>query len=72
MRLIDADAYEYPGDLVWEPTIDAVAVVRCKDCKFFGYEIKPSTQEHSCRNYSLPYCKPDDFCSYGERKKSNV
>ena len=26
MRLIDADAYEFPGDLVNEPTIDAVPV----------------------------------------------
>lgn len=32
MRLIDADAYQFPGDLVNEPTIDAVPVVRCKDC----------------------------------------
>lgn len=27
MRLIDADAYEYPGDLIHMPTIDAVPVV---------------------------------------------
>lgn len=27
MRLIDADAYEYPGDLINEPTIDAAPVV---------------------------------------------
>lgn len=34
MRLIDADAYQFPGDLIYEPTIDAVEVVRCWDCKF--------------------------------------
>ena len=27
MRLIDADAYQFPGDLVNEPTFDAVSVV---------------------------------------------
>ena len=27
MRLIDADAYQFPGDLENEPTIDAVPVV---------------------------------------------
>ena len=27
MRLIDANAYAYPGDLINEPTIDAVEVV---------------------------------------------
>ena len=26
MRLINADAYQYPGDLIDEPTIDAVPV----------------------------------------------
>ena len=47
------------------PTVDAVEVVRCKDCKhteiFYGamccpyYEDEPVAEEH--------------FCSYGERKE---
>ena len=32
LRLIDANAYEYPGDLIHMPTIDAVPVVRCVEC----------------------------------------
>ena len=49
------------------PTIDAVKVVRCRDCKH--YEIhKPKVLENCERNgYIIPK-KPDDFCSYGERK----
>ena len=46
------------------PTVDAVEVVRCKDCKHI------ETIENS-----IPYCTwhhsgcgYDDFCSYGERK----
>ena len=50
-----------------EPTVDAVSVVRCKDCKH--YEIhKPKVLENCERNGYLIPMKPDDFCSYGERK----
>ncbi|MBQ7767570.1 MAG: hypothetical protein IJ403_01655 [Oscillospiraceae bacterium] len=55
------------------PTVDAVEVVRCKDCKHcdFFYPAKELDKE------AIPawYCKkqrgdrkPDDFCSYGERR----
>ena len=43
-------------------TVDAVPVVRCKDCKFFhdkGYCTKTT---------GLTRIKPDYYCSYGERK----
>lgn len=39
-----------------QPTID---IVRCKECKHNNY---------CCRHISPPGRKPDDFCSYGERK----
>lgn len=45
------------------PTIDAVPVVRCKDCKYY----KPDEYECGC-DYGLPCVKADDFCSYGERR----
>lgn len=49
------------------PTEDAVEVVRCKDCKH--YEIhKPKVLENCERNGYIIPMKPDDFCSYGERK----
>jgi hypothetical protein len=51
------------------PTIDAVAVVRCKDCENW----RKHTSELFGRDYG--YCrvcmmdtKTDHFCSYGERK----
>ena len=47
--------------------VDAVPVVRCKDCKH--YEIhKPKVLENCKRNGYLIPMKPDDFCSHGERK----
>lgn len=43
------------------PTVDAVEVVRCKDCKH--YEIhKPKVLENCERNGYLIPMKPDDFC----------
>lgn len=47
------------------PTIDAVPVVRCRDCKHCDPE------NHHCDHHmgtAAPLRrKPDDFCSYGER-----
>lgn len=71
MRTIDADKLErqeYWGneqcfdyvdaeDIDNAPTVDAVPVVRCKDCRKF--------KTYSCRMVASGY---DDFCSYGERK----
>lgn len=76
MRLIDADVAErwmMQNEAVIDiailkaiPTIDAVPVVRCKNCKSFG-----TTDEN------VPYCvnpfglddpKPNGFCNYGRNK----
>lgn len=40
------------------PTVDAVSVVRCRDCRKF--------KTYGCRMVASGY---DDFCSYGERKE---
>ena len=49
------------------PTVDAVEVVRCKDCIFFK---KGQPFKHKCKNMvgGMYYVSPDDFCSYGERR----
>ena len=47
------------------PTVDAVEVVRCRDCKHY----KPDEYKCGCDFAGgLPYVKADDFCSYGERR----
>ena len=79
MGLIDADAlikeacaegaygYVDAKQIADAPTVDAAEVVRCKDCKY--YEIhKPKVLENCERNGYIIPMKPDDFCSYGERK----
>lgn len=59
---------EFRGMLKKAPTIDAVPVVRCKDCMFRCEPIEFG--ELYCFILSRPM-NNDDFCSYGERKESN-
>ena len=48
------------------PTVDAVEVVRCRDCNHCDPE------NYHCDHYMGTVAplrrKPEDFCSYGERK----
>lgn len=75
MRLIDADALsKLVGepievflrrlDLKLPPTVDAVEVVRCKDCRWFendGYHT-------NCQ--IMRFCvEAEDYCSRGERRE---
>lgn len=52
------------------PTVDAVEVVRCKDCKWWEYRVGTSG---ICKRFSLKdhtnWVSDVDFCSYGERKE---
>lgn len=48
------------------PTVDAVEVVRCKDCKYYE-EYKNG--EYRCWKMILDPAKPTDFCSRGERRE---
>ena len=56
------------------PTIDAVPVVRCRECKYSRINHLTKKDILSCENIDVcgeEYLferKPDDFCSYGERK----
>lgn len=45
-------------------TVDAVEVVRCKDCKYLMF----SDMYGECENL-LRIVRPDDFCNEGERKE---
>ncbi len=78
MRLIDADAFlermsrtdRFFGvvfDINDEPTVDAVPVVKCRECMYAknakvnkkGYRICPASHMEIV---------DDDYCSYGERE----
>lgn len=78
-RLIDADAlseklcettiFIKDGEVFQRmindaPTVDAVEVVRCKDCKHWGESFKGCK-----RNPCVEAWHRHDFCSYGERRE---
>ena len=87
MRPIDADAAReathreiyltesarsaYRAFIRRQPTIDAVPVVRCKDCIWYAREegCPLSGSDLYDENGKLPHAT--DFCSYGERKDGN-
>lgn len=90
MRLVDADnAREcFSGDGVTGavmrrmfdslPTIDAVPVVRCRECKFYR-EFRTKRHNQLMRlcyrmgKHDMEYpVKPDGYCSYGQRKEANL
>ena len=92
-RLIDyyylAEKIECPGeplvywyDIEAAPTVDAVPVVRCRECKYWGDEDGKLQDSDGvlfarCKvhNYLIDgrhtgWCPTEnDFCSYGERKE---
>lgn len=53
------------------PRVDAVEVVRCKDCIFYGKDKKGCcSYYYYTESGAQPiYMKQCDFCSYGERKE---
>lgn len=75
-RLIDADKfaekftwqYDFMKRVIDEqPTVDAVEVVRCKDCKYYT---SYCCHYHETDEHGTPIFMNDSgFCSYGERKE---
>ena len=50
------------------PTVDAVEVVRCRDCKFRSSWMMNRNLRYICPESGMfPNCE-NDFCSYGKRK----
>ena len=50
------------------PTVDAVEVVRCKDCKYWQ-DNNDGYPHEECRWGNGETPDANDFCSYGERKE---
>lgn len=55
------------------PTVDAVEVVRCKDCKYYELDEGDFLGECHCKHIPMNfsgelYPERDFFCAYGERK----
>lgn len=80
MRLIDADVFDaiinddgtidvYATEtarnaMLSMPTVDAVPVVRCKDCKYWGAD----GYRNGCK-YATCIMMENDYCSMAEREE---
>ena len=59
--------------IAYAPPVDAIPVVRCKDCKWFADN--NGGEWYGCKMFQVVRItpedapKPDDFCSYGERRE---
>ena len=82
MRLVDADAlmekansdgaygYVDAKQISEAPTVDAVPVVRCKDCVNGTVFVNKQGAEYvDCVLDDYSVRKPTDYCSYGKRKE---
>lgn len=77
MRLVDADELikSAPTELgvpIWQiedaPTVDAVEVVRCKDCKWYERKFPWNRHSYECSYLEAPM-DDNDYCSLGERRE---
>lgn len=67
--LYDADAITMQGVKIINqfPAVNAVEVVRCRNCKSFGI-YQYSGNGYCTNEYGLSDPNPNDFCPYGKRK----
>lgn len=55
--------------LNFAPTIDAVPVVRCKECKHWRKDFAGCTEFVGCCDYANYMIGENGYCLYGERKE---
>lgn len=78
MRLIDADEIKLDPDLPFKasvrrvlaqaPTVDAVPVIRCRDCKRWLKDVAGCTDYVGRCEYANYMVSASGYCVYGERR----
>lgn len=63
---VDNRSYAEERDIDETPTVDAVQVCRCRECKWCDYPV-PNSTKYGCRLFDR-CVKGDWFCADGERK----
>lgn len=62
--------YAAINDVNRAPTVDAVQVIRCKDCKWYDMTDPSGTVEpicYRCKRVNRLWREPDDFCKGAEK-----
>ena len=67
-----AEGIEFAIDTVkHEKPVDAVEVVRCKDCAWYSGEERICTNSHCTKSYYGCRVREEHFCSFGERREQD-
>ena len=53
------------------PTVDAVPVIRCKDCKYWKDVVLKTTEHEKFCDIGFYKTKESGFCSFGERRSDD-
>ena len=56
------------------PTVDAVPVVRCRECRYWRQKVSPTEHwvcDHHSFNERKMYTMPDFYCADGERREED-
>lgn len=84
MRLIDADKlkgkafadpddgehFVYCQDIDEAPTVDAVPVVRCRECRY--YAVSGATTSFCIHPGGMKFTSDSDYCSRGKRRDQSA
>lgn len=65
--LCDHDVCGVAQLIMEAPAVDAVPVIRCKDCKLTAKTKSQPKILYWCNKFGN-VMRPDDYCSFGERK----
>ena len=66
------DTWGFINTIKDAPTIDAVPVVRCRDCKSIG-PLSPTDDYNTCKHKrAMVYAPVDGFCCWGERRANET
>ena len=50
-----------------------VAIVRCKDCKYFNWWVSQGKEVFDCHQFlEVPPITPEWYCAWGERREDEV
>ena len=63
-RDLNASFYEVINE---QPTVEAVEVVRCKECKHYGTSLKGIPTQGYCKLTEWQTRHDNDYCSMGEK-----
>lgn len=68
----ESDIVSTLEDCIWEldaqTTVDAVEVIRCKDCKYWADGVSGCTDHVKCCKIGYYMVGENGYCVYGERK----